>query len=270
MIDSADGPNGKDPEYLSTLERGLLVLGAFSAERPEMALSDVALAVGLSPAVVRRCLNTLLALGYVTKHGRQFLLRPKVLEFGDAFLSSTNVEQAVTPFLQNLRDKTGDSASMAVRAGEQVMYIAHVSTMRPIRLSAHVGTRFAIHATSLGKAMLAFADPADIEDYLERAKLESYTPNTLTTAAALAKALMRIRKDGFATAFEELDYGLCSVAVPIFARDKKVVAAINCSTATGRVDRNDFQTSRLPLLRETAGQIERSLQRFPHLVRALT
>jgi len=66
----------KDPEYLSTLERGLKVLRAFDATRPDMALSDVAVVTGLSPAVARRCLNTLVALGYVRQTGRRFLLTP--------------------------------------------------------------------------------------------------------------------------------------------------------------------------------------------------
>ncbi|MBN8831247.1 MAG: helix-turn-helix domain-containing protein, partial [Sphingomonadales bacterium] len=137
----------KDPEYLSTLERGLRVLGIFSSQRPEMALSEVAAEVDLSPAVARRCLNTLVALGYVAKVGKRFALRPKVLEFGDAFLSSAHIEQIVTPFLQSLRDDTGDSASMAARVDDNAMYIAHVSTQRQIRLAAHPGTRFPLHAT---------------------------------------------------------------------------------------------------------------------------
>jgi len=259
----------KDPEYLSTLERGLTVLNAFSAARPQMSLSDVALAAGLSPAVARRCLNTLIELGYVAKHGRLFNLRPKVLEFADAFLSSTNIEQAVTPFLQNLRDETGDSASMAVRAGEEVMYIAHVSTLRPIRLGAHAGTRFALHATSLGKVLLAFMPPEALGEYLDRSVRIAFTPNTVTDAAPLRKELAQVRKFGFARANDELDYGICSLAVPIFDRSRNVIAAINCSTATGRAGETDFEGSRLPRLREAAGQIERSLQRFPTLAQAL-
>ncbi len=269
-MDSADDLQNKDSEYLSTLERGLRVLRSFSAERPEMALNDVASATNLSPAVARRCLNTLVSLGYVAKHGRRFLLRPKVLEFSDAFLSSTNIEQAVTPFLQNLRDETGDSASMAVRAGDQVMYIAHVSTTRPIRLSAHVGTRFALHATSLGKAILAFSGADEQVEYLQASVRESFTSNTITSASALKKALSQVRKDGFASAMDELDYGICSLALPIFDNEKRVVAAINCSTATSRASGSDFVDERLPLLRETAGQIERALQRFPALAKSLS
>ncbi|MEY4868856.1 MAG: hypothetical protein RIS11_50, partial [Pseudomonadota bacterium] len=120
----------KDPEYLSTLERGLAVLRAFDEQHPEMRLSEVAARTGLSPAVARRCLNTLVALGYIGQYGRNFLLKPEVLAFGSAFMSSMNIEQVVTPSLQRLRDETGDSASMSVIAGRDILYLAHVSTKR--------------------------------------------------------------------------------------------------------------------------------------------
>lgn len=266
----ADFRKPKDPEFLSTLERGLSVLKVFSADCGDMALSDVAVAAGLSPAVARRCLNTLVELGYVAKYGRRFLLRPKVLELGDAYLSSSNIEQAITPYLQNLRDETGDSASMAVRSSNEVMYIAHVSTARPIRLSAHPGTRFPLHATSLGKVLLAFGDQPDLEQYLQSSVRQSFTTNTITSAPALKKALAQVRRAGFAWAVDELDYGICSIAVPIINGEGQVLAAINCSTTTSRVNKAEFETSRLRFLRESAAQIERSVQRFPNLVRSLT
>ena len=132
----------QDSEYLSTLERGLSVLRAFNQSRPEMQLSEVAAATGLNPAVARRCLNTLVQLGYVAQHGRRFLLRPEVLVFGSAFLASMNIEQIAGPHLQAVRDETGDSSSMAVLSGTDILYLAHVSTNRRIRLGASVGTRY--------------------------------------------------------------------------------------------------------------------------------
>ena len=128
----------QDSEYLSTLERGLSVLRAFNQSRPEMQLSEVAAATGLNPAVARRCLNTLVQLGYVAQHGRRFLLRPEVLVFGSAFLASMNIEQIAGPHLQAVRDETGDSSSMAVLSGTDILYLAHVSTNRRIRLGASV------------------------------------------------------------------------------------------------------------------------------------
>jgi IclR family transcriptional regulator, pca regulon regulatory protein len=259
----------QDSEYLSTLERGLSVLRAFNQSRPEMQLSEVAAATGLNPAVARRCLNTLVHLGYVAQHGRRFLLRPEVLVFGSAFLASMNMEQVAAPPLQRVRDETGDSSSMAVLSGHDILYIAHVSTNRRIRLGASVGTRFPAYATSLGKVLLAFQDDAAIDAWLESAELARLTEHTITSKAALRKRLRQARVQGYDSAQDELDYGIVSVAVPVFDADRQVAAAINCSTSTTRVSQEELVRTRLPLLREAAREIEDSLRRWPFLSHAL-
>ena len=259
----------EDSEYLSTLERGLSVLRAFNQSRPEMQLSEVAAATGLNPAVARRCLNTLVRLGYVAQHGRKFLLRPEVLVFGSAFLASMNIEEIAGPHLQAVRDETGDSSSMAVLSGHDILYLAHVSTNRRIRLGASVGTRFPAYATSLGKVLLAFQDEAAVEHFLATAELPRLTENSITDQGALRDLFRQIRTQGHASAQDELDYGIVSVAVPVFDRDRQVAAAINCSTSTTRISREELVRTRVPLLRNAAREIEDALRRWPFLSHAL-
>lgn len=260
----------KDPEYLSTLERGLAVLRAFDRSRPEMQLSEVAAVTGLSPAVARRCLNTLVKLGYVAKHGRKFLLRPEVLAFGSAYISSMNLETVALPNLQYLRDETGDSTSMAVLSGHDILYIAHVSTTRQIRLSANVGTRFPLHATSMGKVLLAFQPEEAIEEYLRTATLRRCTERTVTTPEAMRERLAKVRESGYDSALDELDYGILSVAVPVFDPERRITSAINCSTMTSRISQDEMISSRLPLLRQAAREIQTILADRPYLAHSLT
>jgi IclR family pca regulon transcriptional regulator len=259
----------KDPEYLSTLERGLRVLRAFDQSHPEMALSEVAVVTGLSPAVARRCLNTLVALGYVAQVGRRFLLRPEVLAFGSAYLSSMNIEQVAVPPLQNLRDLTGDSASLAVRSGREILYVCHIPTNRRIRLGAAVGTRFPLHATSMGKVLLAFQGERAIDVFLADGVLQRLTERTVTEPEAFRARLQTIRERQYDSALDELDYGIVSVAVPIFDGAGTIVAAINCSTSTTRISQDELVRTRLPLLRDAATAIEAELKRWPTLARSL-
>ena len=259
----------QDSEYLSTLERGLSVLRAFNQSRPEMQLSEVAAATGLNPAVARRCLNTLVQLGYVAQHGRRFLLRPEVLVFGSAFLASMNIEEVAGPHLQAVRDETGDSSSMAVLSGHDILYIAHVSTNRRIRLGASVGTRFPAYATSLGKVLLANQDEAALKAYFDSVALARLTEHTITSKAELKKRLRQARTNGYDSAQDELDYGIVSVAVPVFDRDRQIAAAINCSTSTTRISRDELVETRLPLLRRAAREIEEALRRWPFLSHSL-
>lgn len=265
----AEKKKREDSEYLSTLERGLSVLRAFNQTRPEMQLSEVAAATGLNPAVARRCLNTLVHLGYVAQHGRRFLLRPEVLVFGSAFLASMNIEQIAGPHLQAVRDETGDSSSMAVLSGHDILYIAHVSTNRRIRLGASVGTRFPAYATSLGRVLLAFQDEAVIEEYLATAELARLTEHTITSKQELRERLREVRSSGYDSAQDELDYGIVSVSVPIFDRDFQIAAAINCSTSTTRVSRDELVATRLPLLKRASREIEDALRRWPFLSHSL-
>jgi IclR family pca regulon transcriptional regulator len=259
----------KDPEYLSTLERGLSVLRAFDATRTDMALSDVAAVTGLSPAVARRCLNTLVSLGYIRQSGRRFLLTPEVLAFGSAYLNSMNIETVAVPPLQVLAAQTGDSVSLAVRSGRDILYVVHIPSNRRIRLGAGVGTRFPLHATSMGKVLLAYSGEAVIEEFLAGGPLPRLTERTVSDAASFRARLTLVRDRHYDSALDELDYGIVSVAVPVRDGEGQVVAAINCSTSTTRISQDELVRTRLPLLEAAASAICAELCRFPMLARSL-
>jgi IclR family pca regulon transcriptional regulator len=259
-----------DGEYLTTLARGLAVLRSFTKDRPEMTLSEVAVVTGLSPAVARRCLNTLVHLGYVGQQGKRFLLTPEVIGFASAFLESMNVEQVVRPHLQVARDQTGDSSSLAVLSQQNILYLVHVSTNRMVRLAAGVGTRFPAYATSLGRVLMAMQGDARMEQLLRGITPEKLTDKTVTSVPALRKILRQVRRQGYASIQDELDYGIVSVAVPVHGDDGMVVAAINCSTATARVNEAEMVSTRLPHLQKAAAAIELELRRYPVLLHSIT
>lgn len=266
----ADPETGvKDPEFLSTLERGLRVLVAFDEDHPEMTLTEVSARTDLSPAVARRCLKTLVEIGYIGQRERKFLLRPSVLTIGSAFLASMQIEQVVLPSLQHLRDQTGDSASLAVLSGAEILYVAHVSTDRRFRVAANVGTRFPFHATSLGKALAAHLTAPEQAELLAPAPFQRFTERTITDHTAMEQRLAVVLERGYDSALDELDYGIVSVAVPLFGRDGRVIAAINCSTSTTRISQDELVRTRLPLLRGAAGEITAALKRWPALEASL-
>jgi IclR family transcriptional regulator, pca regulon regulatory protein len=268
-LDDAAGKPRKDGEYLTTLARGLSVLRSFTKERPEMTLSEVASVTDLSPAVARRCLNTLVALGYVGRKGKLFLLTPEVMGFASAFLEAMNLEEVVRPYLQEVRDSTGDSSSLAVLSRFDILYLVHVSTNRMIRLVAGFGTRFPAYPTSLGRVLLAYQADAQIESYLGEVRMEKLTDKTVTSTVKLRKILQECRREGYASIQDELDYGIVSVAVPVFGTDGQILAAINCSTATTRVNQEEMVRSRLPKLQSAAKSIEIELRRYPILVHSI-
>ncbi len=255
----------KDGEYINSLARGLSVLRTFTRQRPEMTLTEVANVCNLSPAVVRRCLNTLKHLGYIRKNGKLFLLRPEVMTIASAYLESMNLEEVVQPHLQNLRDEVGDSTSLAVLLDDEILYLIHVSTRRMIRLNAGVGTRFPIYATSMGRVLMAYQEKQVREDYLHQAEFVALTDKTVTSVTELRTIFKKARRDGYAIIQDELDYGIVSISVPILNECNEVIAAINCSTSTARVTQENLVKSRLPLLFKVSKNIEMELRRYPIL-----
>ncbi len=142
-------------EAMGGLAKGLEVIRAFTRESASLTLSEIAAHAGLPAATARRCLLTLAELGYVMQSGRNFLLRPKVLELGAAYLESMNIETLTRTYLEDLASQTGDSAALTVLDGAEIVYVARASVRTLMRLEAHVGSRFPAYPTSMGRVLLA-------------------------------------------------------------------------------------------------------------------
>src|SRR5688572_28510210 len=201
----------RSPEFVASLERGLKVLQTFSREHPQLTLSEVAALTSLSPATARRSLQTLEALGYIGHTGRKFQLRAKVLALSSGYLSAINSEVVLQPFLTEVVSQLGGSSSVTVLDGDEIVYIAHASQNRAIRLTAGAGSRYPAYPTSMGRVLLAFQPQASIDAYFERASLRRLTEQTETNPAALRRILKEVRTKGYAAIQDELDYGIVSV-----------------------------------------------------------
>ncbi len=246
--------------FVQSLERGLAVVRAFDAERPELTLSDVARETGLTRAAARRFLLTLADLGYVRSDGRRFALTARVLELGYAFLSALTLPELAEPHLEHLVAEVRESSSLSVLDGDDIVYVARVPTSRIMRVAISVGTRFPAYATSMGRVLLGGLSDDELTAYLERVDLRPLTAHTLATDAELRGELARIRAQGWALVDQELEEGLRSVAAPIRDRDGHVVAAVNVSAHASRATKDVVRTTLLPPLLETAARIEADLR----------
>lgn len=260
----------RSSEYLTTLEKGFRVLTCFTKEQPQMTLSDVARASDLNPAVARRCLLTLVELGYVGKTGADYMLRPKVLALSTAFTESFDIDNLIRPRLQQLRAETGDSASFAVMDGSEVLYVTHVSTHRVIKTQATTGTRFPALSTSLGRAMMSTWTEGEIDAFLFRHPHKATTRFTETDPAKLKAAIMTAAKLGYAFISDELDYGITSIAAPLVLPGKGTIGAVNISAATAKIDLETFASQRFSLLRPAQQQLIDDLMHADALISAIT
>jgi IclR family pca regulon transcriptional regulator len=255
----------EDREFITSLARGLSVIHAFDRDHPQQTLSEVAARTGLSPATARRCLWTLERLGYVASSGRFFMLRPKVVSLGSAFLESGRIEEIIQPILRDIVAESGDSASLGVLEDNDVLYVANFSARRFVRLTAGVGSRFPAYAVSMGRILLAALPEQQLDRYLATTELARLTPLTITDRKKLRKLIDKARRDGYIIVRDELEEGLAAVAVPVRLKSGRTVAALNCSSLTRRLDNDETLQERVELLQRAACRVAEAVQLIPSL-----
>jgi IclR family transcriptional regulator, pca regulon regulatory protein len=243
-------------DFVQSLERGLAVIRAFDGENPRLTLSDVSRRTGLTRAAARRFLLTLVELGYVHHDGREFSLRPSVLDLGFAYLSSMGLPEVAMPHMETLVATVQESSSMSVLDGSSIVYVARVPTRRRIMTVAiAVGTRFPAFATSMGRVLLAGLAPDDLDAALAGLDLHSFTETTVHDAGELRAAIDVARERGFAVVDQELEHGLRSVAAPVRDDAGYVIAAVNVSVHASRATIDDIETKFVPPLLDAVARI---------------
>nr|WP_240506698.1 IclR family transcriptional regulator C-terminal domain-containing protein [Thermoactinospora rubra] len=243
-------------EFLQSLARGLAVLVSLGSARGGLTLAGSARVTGLPRATVRRAVQTLEQVGYAAAEGGRFRLLPRVLELGYAHLSGLSFAEIVQPHLADLVARVRESASVAVLSGEDVVYVARVPTVSIMSVTITVGTRFPAYATSMGRVLLAGLP----EERVLSLPVRPLTRHTVGSAAELAAAVRRARRDGYAVVDQELEEGVRSIAVPLRDHAGRVVAAVNVAAHASRATPEDLVREVLPALREAAGRIEADLR----------
>ena len=253
--DDSDAFTG-DPNFMTSLARGLAVIQAFSQRRHHLTISQVSTTTGLSRAAVRRCLYTLAKLGFAgSDDNRHFFLRPRILALGHSYISSMPLATAAQPVLEHISHLLHESCSIATLDGVEIVYIARANVTRIMSIDLGVGSRLPAFCTSMGRAILANLPPEELESVLARVEFKRYTERTITNAAKLTQALRQIRRDGYSIIDQELEHGLRSMAVPIQNPSGKVVAALNIGAHAQRVSIQEMQTKFLPHLRAAAQEL---------------
>jgi IclR family transcriptional regulator, pca regulon regulatory protein len=250
----------RNSDFVQSLDRGLAVIRAFGPDRERLSLSEVARATGLTRAAARRFLLTLVKLGYVRNDGREFSLRPRVLELGYAYLSGLALPEVAAPHMEELVARLHESSSISVLDGLQIVYVVRVPTKRIMTVAISVGTRFPAYATSMGRVLLADLPGDALERYLAEAAFERLTAHTVTKPDTLRSIVREVAAQGYAIVDQELEEGLRAVAAPIRGAADVGTAAINVSAHASRVSMAAMRGQILPALLETARQIEADLQ----------
>ncbi len=248
-----------DRDYVGALASGLEVLQTFDAEHPRMTLSEVAARTGMDRAKARRFLLTLHALGFVKRSGRQFELTPRVLQLGYAYQASNQYRAVIQQYLEDITAELGESSSLAVLDGDEVVYVVRSAARhRLMAITLSVGTRLPAAYTSMGRVLLGQLPEPELDAFLDRVQLSALTPSSITERDTLRADILRVRAQGYSMVDQELDLGLRSVAVPVFAGNGELLGAINVSTNAARVSMDTLMDVYLPRLQSAADRIRQT------------
>jgi IclR family transcriptional regulator, pca regulon regulatory protein len=245
-----------DPNFMTSLARGLIVIQAFTQQSPQMTISQLSIRTGLSRAAVRRCLYTLTKLGFAgAEDGSRYSLRPRMLTLSHTYTSSNTLSTSAQPILERMSVAHRESFSVATLDGDDIVYIARTTVTRVMAVDLHIGSRLPAYCTSMGRVLLAYLPPEQQDQYFARAVLTPHTTRTVTSVEKLRLILRNVRRNGYALVDQELEVGLRSLAVPVYSPSGRVVATINLSGNAPRLSVIEMQTRFLTPLRNAANEL---------------
>jgi IclR family pca regulon transcriptional regulator len=252
MSAQIDGYSG-DPNFMTSLARGLAVIQAFSQRQRELTVSQISAKTGFSRAAVRRCLYTLAKLGFAASDdSRHFHLRPRVLALGHSYISSMPLAQ---PVLENVSHILHESCSIATLDRTDIVYIARANVTRIMSIDLVVGSRLPAFCTSMGRVLMAELSEDKLDEFLVRVEFKRFTDRTVANAEKLRQILRLVQRNGYCIVDQELESGLRSMAVPIRDSGGRVVAALNVGAHAQRVSIQDLHVRFLPHLKAAAQEL---------------
>lgn len=223
--------------HSQSLDRGLNLLERLAEAEHGLTLTDLAQQVGLAPATAHRLLGTLEQRGFVRQDDElgRWHIGVRAFVIGNAFLAGRDVVATARPYMHRLMEQSGETANLAVLDQGRAVFLAQVESHEMMRMIVELGSRTPLHASGVGKALLAAMSDAEVEAILHRHGLPRITANTLATAADLRAALAESRRRGYAIDDEEHAIGLRCVAATVHDEHAEPLAAISLSGPKARI-----------------------------------
>lgn len=238
----------------SVTSRVLAILGVFDENRPRLTLTELAEAADLPVSTAHRLLGELQAWDAVERDpdGR-YVVGRRLWKLGTLAPVARHLREAALPPMQDLYEATHENVQLAVREGTTALYVERIHGKASVPILSRPGVPLPLHATGVGKVLLAYAPRELVEECVEN--LKPITRYTITERGRMLRELAGVRRLGYARTVEEMGYGTCALAVPVLGADDEVVAALALVTSTVRRDLVKFA----PALRVAAASITRRL-----------
>ncbi len=257
-------PSLREPRYSQSLERGLAILTCFTPKRPVLGIADIAEELGMSRSTTHRYVITLLALGYLEQGAsRKYRLGLRVADLGMSVLNSTGLREHGHPYLEELRQRSSYTVSLAVLNDAEILLLDRLRSFRrgqnPLTVSISSGSRLPSYCTAAGKLLLANLPEIDQRELIASTKLAKRGPNTITAKKALRDELIEVREAHFAVEDEELAKDLYSIAAPVRNDAGETVAAVAMEADKSMISLKELVDGLGPHLITTADRVSARL-----------
>lgn len=254
-LDTAELSARDRRNWVAGLEKGLAILQAFDIEHRRLTPTAAARLSGITRSSARRHLITLTQLGFTDTDGKTFWPTPKVLRLGNAYLHAARLPRIVQPFLQRLTAVTGESAFAAVLDDDELVYIARNGSNRLMHTGFVLGARVAPFVSSAGMAILAALPPEQVGRLLQAYQIRPYTQHTITDKQQLLAQIEQAAAAGHSVSAQQLEPGLCGVAVALRDHKAQLVGALSLVARTGQESMEATVRRLLPALQQAASDL---------------
>lgn len=238
----------------SVTSRVLAILAAFDEHRPRLTLSQIAVAADLPVSTAHRLVGELESWDALERDpdGR-YVIGRRLWKVGTLAPVARELRQASLPAMQDMYEATHENVQLAVREGRKALYVETIRGKASVPVLSRPGVPLPLHATGVGKVLLAHAPREVVEECLD--ELTPITRYTITERGRLLRELAAVRRLGYARTVEEMGYGTCSLAVPVVGSDGEVIASLGLVTRTVRRDLVKFA----PALHVASASISRRM-----------
>jgi DNA-binding IclR family transcriptional regulator len=251
----------KDEVYhVQVLDRAFRILDILAESGSGIGLTDVAERLDLHKSTAHRLIMVLESNRFVERNpvSGKYHLGSRLMELGLSAVSQLDVYEIAGPHLRTLVSETGETAHLAVLRDGEVVSLVSAESTQTLRTPITVGSRTPAHCTSLGKAMLAFSQPEQVDQFLRGRTLKSYTRKTITSSSRFKAELRAIRERGYAVDNEEREVGLRCIGAPVCNSSGEVIAAVSIAGPAFRISEDQITTLSGAVVR-TAARISASL-----------
>ncbi|SEF30893.1 transcriptional regulator, IclR family [Amycolatopsis pretoriensis] len=239
----------------SVVDRVLDLLGAFTADRPRLTLSELSRRAGLPLSTTHRIAGELTKRGALVRdEAGVYRVGLWLWEVASLAPHGAELRESAMPFLEDLYEATHQNVQLAVLDGPEVVYVERISGRGAVNVLTRVGGRLPAHATGVGQVLLAHA-PAEAQEEVLAGPLKTFTPKTVTSTAQLRRVLADVRRDGYAISDGQVELISLSVAAPVHDSTDEVVAAISVVVPAEGTDPRTL----VPAVRAAARGISRVL-----------